>query len=296
MTDGAFAAAGPPGAVSLDHAALFAAARGDAALCTVVRIEGGFSRRVGAQLAVRRDGTVVGSLADNCLEVQLASDLAGLNAAVVHRYGSGSPFIDFRLPCGGGIDVLLDPAPDVAASRAAADALTARRPASLRLPANPLLAMRDYIPALAIDAVGSGPEWEHFVALARASGIATRAIGKADLSLGRAPAHPVPDRWTASVLLFHDHEWETAILGHALAGDGFYVGAQGGLHAREERQARLREAGLSEAQIARVRGPIGLIPRCREPDVLAVSILAEIRAAYEDLRVTDARSDDRPAR
>lgn len=283
-------------AASLDHAALVAAARGDAALCTVVRIEGGFSRRVGAQLAVRCDGSVVGSLADNCLEVQLASDLAGLKAPVVHRYGSGSPFIDFRLPCGGGIDVLLDPAPNVEACRAAADALAARRPASLRLPANPLLAERDYIPALAIDAVGGGPEWEHFVALARASGIATRAVGKAELSLGRAPAYPVPDRWIATVLLFHDHEWETAILAHALAGDGFYVGAQGGHVAREGRRSRLRDAGLSEAQIARVRGPIGLIPRCREPDVLAVSILAEIRAAYEDLRVSTPRSGDSPAR
>lgn len=281
--------------IALDHAALVAAAQGDAALCTVVRIDGGFSRRVGAQLAVRRDGSVVGSLADNCLEVQLASDLAGLAAPVVHRYGSGSPFIDFRLPCGGGIDVLLDPAPDVAACRAAVDALAARLPARVRLPANPLLAVRDYVPTLAIDAVGSGPEWEHFVALARASGIATRAVGKADLSLGRAPAYPVPDRWTATVLLFHDHEWEVAILAHALAGEGFYVGAQGGHIAREGRRARLREAGLPEAQIARVRGPIGLIPQCREPDVLAVSILAEIRAAYEELRASDPRPADRPA-
>lgn len=287
---------GQTGAPWLDHAALFAAAADDAALCTVVRIEGGFSRRVGAQLAVRRDGSMLGSLADNCLELQLVSDLAGLNAPVVHRYGSGSPFIDFRLPCGGGIDVLLDPAPDIAACRAAADALAARQPASLCLPANRLLAVRDYLPALAIDAVGSGPEWEHFVALARANGIATRAIGKSDLSLGRAPAYPVPDRWTATVLLFHDHEWETAILAHALKGEGFYIGAQGGHVAREGRRARLREAGLAEAQVARVRGPIGLIPRCREPDVLAASILAEIRAAYEELRTTGLRPADPQAR
>ena len=58
--------------MSADHDALFLAAEGDAALCTIVGIDGSFSRRVGAQLAVARDGRVAGDLADNCLNAELA--------------------------------------------------------------------------------------------------------------------------------------------------------------------------------------------------------------------------------
>lgn len=42
------------------------------------------------------------------------------------------------------------------------------------------------------------------------------------------PDYPAPDRWTATILLFHDHEWEAPILIHALFGEGFFIGAQGG--------------------------------------------------------------------
>ncbi|WP_066554216.1 XdhC family protein [Croceicoccus bisphenolivorans] len=269
---------------SHDHAALLAAARDGAALCTIVAIDGGFSRRIGAQLAILPDGGVVGSLADNCLEHQLASDVAKLSEPVVHRYGRGSPFIDFRLPCGSGIDILLDPHPDRRACMRAADMLAARQPATLDLPANPHLPQRRYIPALALDIVGAGPEVECLTTVAKASGVETRLVRKDALSLGQRPDYPVPDRWTATVLLFHDHEWETAVLAHALSGDGFYVAAQGGQNARLARVARLRETGLSETQIDRIRAPVGLIPSCREPDILAVSILAEVFAAYEKLR------------
>lgn len=267
-----------------DHAALLAVAARGGALCTVVGIEGGFSRRVGAQLAVLDDGSIIGSLADDCLEKQLASDVAGLSGPVVHRYGAGSPFIDFRLPCGGGIDILLDPSPDRDACAKVAADLAARRASSLPLPKNPLLARRDYIPALALDLIGSGPEVECLAQLSKAMALPTRILRKDDLSLGRAPDYPAPDRWTATVLLFHDHEWEGAILAHALSGSGFYIGAQGGRQARLGRMERLRQLGLSDEDIARVRGPVGAIPSCREPDILAISIMAEIMAEYERLR------------
>ena len=51
-----------------DHAALMRAAQGDAALCTIVGIDGSFSRRVGTQLAVAADGSRVGDMADKCLD------------------------------------------------------------------------------------------------------------------------------------------------------------------------------------------------------------------------------------
>ena len=46
--------------MSSDHAALVYAANAPAALCTIIGIDGSFSRRCGAQLAIGRDGTLVG--------------------------------------------------------------------------------------------------------------------------------------------------------------------------------------------------------------------------------------------
>ena len=71
-------------------------------LCTIIGIEGSFSRRVGAQLAVHKDGTITGSLADGCLEKQLASEIAAAEGPVVKRFGTGSELIDFRLPWAAG--------------------------------------------------------------------------------------------------------------------------------------------------------------------------------------------------
>src|SRR6185369_8791945 len=57
-----------------DQAALRLAAQvPDTALCTIVGIDGSYSRRRGAQLAVAPDGRMAGSLADGCLEKELAA-------------------------------------------------------------------------------------------------------------------------------------------------------------------------------------------------------------------------------
>ncbi len=268
-------------AIEDDHAALAAACQPGVALCTIVGIAGSFSRRIGAQLAILPGGAVTGSLADGCLERQLASDIAGLEAPEVRRYGHGSAQIDFRLPCGGGLDILLDPAPDRDACREALRRLDAREPARLALPANDHLTERAYQPALRLRGYGEDPELGALEGLATACGIAFERVETGTLSLGQLPDLPPPDRWTATVLLFHDHEWEIPLLRHALRGPGFYIGAQGGATARDERVARLTRHGLDKGDIARVRGPVGIIPGSRTPRTLALSILGEIVAAYE---------------
>jgi len=85
------------------------------------------------------------------------------------------------------------------------------------------------------------------------------------------------------LLLFHDHEWEVPLLDWALGTPAFYIGAQGGAPAREERLERLRAAGRGEGDLARINSPVGLIPSARDPAVLALSILAEVVGAYEAL-------------
>ena len=266
-----------PIATDEDSAAMRACAAHGGALCTVVDIDGSWSRRRGAQLAVLPDGTTRGSLADGCLERTLAQEAACGGAPRVLRYGAGSPFVDIRLPCGSGVEVLLDPAPDRAALAAVVAQLDARGAATLELG---LGHSRHYIPALRLVVAGSGPEVDALERLALAQGHACetlRPMGEnaGTLSLGRAPQLSL-DRWTALAVLFHDHEWERGLLPWALASEAFLVGAQGGKGARE---ARLE--WLPPDHAARLRSPIGLLPAARTPSVLALSVLAAVVADYE---------------
>ncbi len=86
-------------------------------------------------------------------------------------------------------------------------------------------------------------------------------------------------RATAVAMLTHDPKLDDPGLLVALRSPAFYVGALGSKGTQEQRRARLREAGLTEAQLARLRGPIGLDLGGRAPEEIAVSILAEIVAA-----------------
>ena len=272
-----------------DTEALFACAEHGGALCTVTAIDGSWSRRLGAQLAVLPDGSTRGSLADGCLEKALASEAAAGGPPRVLRYGQGSPYLDIRLPCGSGIEVMVDPAPDRAALAAATETLLARQPADLAIGDTlhgPFV--RRYLPKLRLAVLGSGPEVAALVRLARAQGVECLVAGPSDeagvdhsIGLGQAP-HLAVDAWTAIPVLFHDHEWERGILPWALGTPAFYIGAQGGRGARETRQAMLEELGLGTAA-HRVRSPVGLFAHARTPSVLALSILAEIVAEYEQL-------------
>lgn len=271
-----------------DSEALFACAEQGGALCTVTAIDGSWSRRLGAQLAVLPDGSTRGSLSDGCLEKALATEALAGGAARVLRYGQGSPFLDIRLPCGSGIEVMVDPAPDRAALAAARAELLARNPADLAIgqtPQGPFV--RRFLPKLRLVVLGSGPEVAALVRLARAQGIAcvvgapAGEPGDVVLSLGEAPNLPV-DPWTAIAVLFHDHEWERNLLPWALGTPAFYVGAQGGRGARETRAAMLAETGWNPED-PRLRSPIGVFAHARTPSVLALSILAEIVAEHERL-------------
>jgi xanthine dehydrogenase accessory factor len=272
-----------------DSEALFACAANGGALCTVTAIDGSWSRRLGAQLAVLPGGTTRGSLADGCLENALAGEALAGGPARVLRYGHGSPFLDIRLPCGSGIEVMVDPAPDAQALGRTCAALTARGPAELPIgmtPQGPFV--RRYLPKLRLVVVGSGPEVTALIRLANAQGVECLVAGPSDepgvdaaIALGQAPDLPV-DPWTAIAVLFHDHEWERGIIPWALGTSAFYIGAQGGRGARETRAAMLAKGGWNAAD-PRLRSPVGVFAHARTPSVLALSILAEIVAEHETL-------------
>lgn len=74
----------------------------------------------------------------------------------------------------------------------------------------------------------------------------------------------------------HDHEYEPAILQRMLATPAFYIGAQGSRAIQTARLAQLKANGVSTDELARLRGPIGLIPSSRDPKSLAISVLSEV--------------------
>ena len=88
-----------------------------------------------------------------------------------------------------------------------------------------------------------------------------------------------PDARSAVVTLSHDAKIDEPALGVALRSDCFYIGALGSQRTQAKRRDRLREAGIDEAALARIHGPVGLDLGARSPAEIALSIAAEICAA-----------------
>ena len=78
------------------------------------------------------------------------------------------------------------------------------------------------------------------------------------------------------MLLFHDRDWELALLDQALGGPAFYIGAVGSARAQGRLHGGLRALGHGEAALARLCGPVGLVPHMRDAASLAISTLAEV--------------------
>ncbi|MFF4354418.1 XdhC family protein [Streptomyces sp. NPDC001530] len=87
------------------------------------------------------------------------------------------------------------------------------------------------------------------------------------------------DRRTVLCVLTHDAKFDVPLLETALRLPVAYVGAMGSRRTHEDRTRRLREVGVSERELARLRSPIGLDLGARTPEETALSIAAEIVAA-----------------
>lgn len=86
------------------------------------------------------------------------------------------------------------------------------------------------------------------------------------------------DRRTAICVLTHDPKFDVPVLEEALKTDAGYIGVMGSRRTHIDRHARLRERGITEAQLARFSSPIGLDLGARTPEETAISIGAEIIA------------------
>lgn len=282
-------------------------------LVTIVNVEGSGPRTVGAQLAVSDAYDIAGYLTGGCLERELAQvAVACIHDGVrrLERYGRGSRFIDMRLPCGSGIDVLFDPLiPDHALAMAELY-LDARIPFELRtdaaehtsvtawlhdtdsavqLPIEDGSFAKLHLPPVRVNVFGEGFAPLQLAQLLGTLGIECQLHSDERLTLLAADAMdirvvpmptvaPADDPWTAAAVLFHAHEREVELLKRVLRGPSFYVGAIGGRQVTARRVEQLRLAGLEDGDIARLTAPAGSIRGARTATELALGLSAEILA------------------
>ena len=114
-----------------------------------------------------------------------------------------------------------------------------------------------------------------------------------------------PDRYLAEVahllgprdavcVLTHDPKFDVPAIVAALGTGAGYLGAMGSRRTTDERNVRLREAGVDEAGLARVMGPIGLDIGARTPEETAVAICAEIIALRTGRAAPSLRDQEGP--
>lgn len=91
-----------------------------------------------------------------------------------------------------------------------------------------------------------------------------------------AMADVKPDMRTAVVTLTHDPKLDDPALDSALKSPAFYIGALGSRKTHAKRVDRLKAAGFTDADIARIHGPVGIDINALSPAEIAVSILAQV--------------------
>jgi xanthine dehydrogenase accessory factor len=281
-------------------------------LVTLTDVVGRAARLPGTHMGVCEDGSFIGAFSGGCVEAAIVAEAQAVlqdGRARQVRFGIGSPYIDIRLPCGGGIDLLFTPDPPLRQLGHATEMLEARRCVGLQLDPRGKLTVDGpdgegwgdgifrviHDPDLRLVIIGQSMETVALARLARSytPDVAVfspdpavlekvRSTGAAGARLLSSSAVPSlrADAFTAIVFLFHDHDWEGDLLCQALATRSFYIGAMGSEVTRQMRAETLLARGCSQRDIARIHAPIGLIAAARDPDTLAVSILAQIVQEY----------------
>jgi xanthine dehydrogenase accessory factor len=281
--------------------------RGPAVLATIIALEGGGPRPIGTQM-VFGDGVLDGYLSGGCIEADVAAHAQSCLIDGAPRtliYGEGSPWGDIRLLCGARLEVFVEAIPpgDPAALALAASAeirtpvwwasdggrracLTAQ-PAARR----EATVLRPYVPIPRLVIFGADP-----IALAIAqtgvlAGFETHLVR--DKGPSTAPpilgvryhrAEPAAvlsalgggDPWTYVAVCGHEPERDHAALVSALSGQAAYVGLLGARRRLEPRLTALREAGVADDALDRLRAPIGLDLGGKAPFEVAIAVLAEM--------------------
>jgi xanthine dehydrogenase accessory factor len=280
------------------------------ALVTLVGSEGGSPRPPGSQMVVAADGHYAGHLTGGCAETVIVDEARAALAegrSRTLRLGAGSDYLDIQLPCGASVELFIDVTVDDEVMHAIHKALNERRVVALDTPAEgPHQAVIDpagpgpgsffrrwYYPQRRLVVYGKGPNACALARLAQESDFsvslqspdqATLAACEGIMETGlltspRSVRVPPMDSHTAAVLMFHEHDWEPALLKQLLQTDCFYLGALGSRRTHQQRCEQLAAEGYTGAP-ERIHGPVGLDIGAGNPVEIAVSILAEMIRVY----------------
>jgi xanthine dehydrogenase accessory factor len=286
----------------------------DCALVTLYAVAGGGPRPPGTQMAITATDAA-GFLSGGCVEGDIIGHaMATLEDGKPRHlvYGDGGPWPDIRLLCGARIDVLVERVKaDDPAARKLIDLRDARIPALWRTDGvtrtceaatggelmcstaiEPFSLTRRHDPIWRLAVVGGDPTALAIATVGAQSGLDTTLIRPK----GPTSAPPLPgvayrrdnagealaaiglDPWTAVAVATHDMDIDQDALVAALPSPARYVGLLGARARLPERLARLEAAGVSRAQLARLKAPIGLPTGGKAPWEVAVSVIGEIMA------------------
>jgi xanthine dehydrogenase accessory factor len=291
---------------------------------TITRTWGSAPRPVGSVVAVRDDGQIAGSVSGGCIEDDLIARMRekalAADAPQVVRYGvSGDEAARFGLPCGGTLELVLEPL----AAHSRVEELLSRLAAGERVrrtlaldsgavtlaPAEGadtvLLDERQLVsvhgPHWRLMVIGAGQMTVYLAQMAQALDYQVIVCDPREEYMPELPGVQrtrempddavlamKPDAHTAVIALTHDPKLDDLALMEALRAPCFYVGAIGSRVNQAKRKQRLAEHfDLSEAELSRLHGPVGIKNGARTPPEIAVSILAELTAVRYGWRIPE---------
>jgi xanthine dehydrogenase accessory factor len=286
-------------------------------LATVVRTWGSAPRPTGSLMAIRDDGQVAGSVSGGCIEDDLIARVARGELATqlpqITRYGATADEAQrLGLPCGGTVQLVLEPLSARSQLRELLAAIEGRRRVARRLDLGTgVVRLTDaadgdtlhfdgtslvtvHGPRLRLLIIGGGQLSAYLAAMAVMLDYRVTVCEPRDEYLegwrvmeGVTLSRTMPDDLvlamaldanSAVIALTHDPKLDDLALMEALRTPAFYVGALGSRRNNEARRERLLQFDVSREESARLRGPVGLRLGGRTPPEIAVAIVAEMTA------------------
>lgn len=230
------------------------------ALITVVESRGFTPQKPGAHLLLGEDGEIIGTVGGGAIELEALEQ-----ARVLLREGGGHARVQRHLTrelgmcCGGEMAMfveIVEPAERMFLFGAG-------------YIAQPLAALAAGV-GFDVTVIDERPEW----ATAERFPRATRQVGAAE-DFARSLA--TTDRDYALVMT-HDHAVDQRLVQHLLRKPLKFLGMIGSVPKQRKFALRLRARGFADAEIARLRTPLGLAIGARSPQEIAVSVMAELIA------------------
>lgn len=284
-------------------------------LVTVISTWGSAPRPRGSHLLIHEDGRFEGSVSGGCVEADImavATEVIAGAGFQRRRYGvADAAAWEVGLPCGGEIEVIVQPVTRDGFDPALFERIAAARAAGETLAVTTDLSngqsvvgavqgeafVNRYEPPRRLLIVGAVQIAQVLAGLAREMGIACVVIDPRGrfLTEARFPGVTLDDRWpdeavaalrpdgaTAVVTLSHDPKIDDPALVAALNAGAGYVAALGSRRSHAARRERLAQMGLSSDRIDRIEGPAGIDIGAVGPAEIALSIAAGMVRALHD--------------